>query len=101
MVRGIQPKCAVFRGGAAPEPDATTLQVTVLAAEATGRMIIAELRCGCGSTGEVVANGSTFGRHISSLVASHPEVCQVQVLVREDLGIGSDLLCQWIRNGWD
>lgn len=100
MVRAIQPECSVLKGGAAPEPDAATMQVLVLAAEATGRMIIAESRCGGAPPGEIVSNAANFGYHLSSLLAGHPEVQRVLVLVQEDLGIAPDHLREWARNGW-
>ncbi len=99
MVPTVKPECAVLRDQCPPEPGPQTMHVTILGAEATGRMIVAELSCGCGVKGEILANATTFGAQIAALLAGHPEVRRLIVFMREDMGVGLEQLSQWVDRG--
>lgn len=92
----VKPECAVLRDPCPPDPGPNTMHVTILGAEATGRMIVADLACGCGMKGEMLASATTLGPQISALLASHSDVRRLIVYIREDMGLTLDQLTQWV-----
>ena len=98
MGKTVKRECIALSEKSPPPPKAQTMHMVIQGAEATGRMIVAELACGCGCrmTGELVVSAETLSPRITTLLSDHPEVAQLIVFVRPDTGISLSQLAQWL-----
>ncbi len=74
------------------------MHVTILGAEATGRMIVADIICGCGAKEEILTTAATLSQHLAALLVAHPQVNRLTVFVREDIGISLDQFSRWMKS---
>lgn len=98
MGKTVKRECAALSGKSPPPPEERTMHMVILGAEAMGRMIIAELACGCGCgvTGELIASAKTLGPRITALLSDHPDVARLIVFMRTETGISRSQLTQWV-----